>query len=380
MPQAEEQLSLLWIDEHLPDPSRDSGSLRMFNLMRLLVAMGHRVHCLPESRTVLPALADTLLSIGVELPAHNNHIATESPASWLLRQGRQYDGVIVSRYHLAFSWFPLIRRSHPNAIRVLDTVDLHHVREMREADHRGNRGLAAASRTTRKMELSAIRQADVTWVVSEIEATILHAEAPEAVVRNVSNLIDLPPETSLPASRHGLIFVGGAQHPPNIDAVRWLLSDIVPSLQQRLAGCELHLVGAGLEESMVGIRVPEGVHFHGHLPEMDGLLESCRIGIAPLRFGAGVKGKINQYMAHGLPVVATPIAAEGMHLRDGQDVLVAESTEDFILSIERLSRNDALWMQLSANGRENVRKYFSAESAIPSLVATFVRPQHRSGT
>lgn len=353
--------------------------MRMFNLMRLLVAMGHRVHCLPESRTVSPALADALRSIGVELPAHSNYVAVESPPTWLLRHGRQYDGVIVSRYHLAFSWFPLIHRAHPSAIKILDTVDLHHVREKREADHRRNRGLAMVARTTRRMELSTIRQADVTWVVSEVEAAILHAEVPEAVVQIVSNLLDLSPGASPPASRHGLIFVGGAQHPPNIDAIRWLLSDIAPLLQRQPGGCELHLVGTGLKESLAGAYVPEGVHFHGHLPDIGGLLDSCRIGIAPLRFGAGVKGKINQYMAHGLPVVATPIAVEGMHLRDGLDVLVAGSTEDFVLSIERLCRDDALWTQLSTNGRENVRRHFSMESAAPSLIATFTRSRHRSG-
>lgn len=379
VPRVENPLSLLWIDERLPDPSRDSGSMRMFNLMRLLVAMGHRVHCLPESRTVSPVLAEALRSIGVELPAHSGYVATESPPAWLLRHGSRYDGVIVSRYHLALSWFPLIQHAHPGAIKVLDTVDLHHVREKREADHRDNSGLAAAARATRRMELSTIRQADVTWVVSEAEAVILHAEIPQASVQIVSNLLDLPPGTTSPASRHGLIFVGGAQHPPNVDAIRWLLSDIAPLLQQRLGGCELHLVGTGLKESLAGAHVPAGVYFHGHLPDMDGLLGSCRIGIAPLRFGAGVKGKINQYMAHGLPVVATPVAVEGMHLRNGRDVLVAGNAEDFVQAIERLCQDDELWAQLSANGRENIRRHFSTESALPPLIATFAHSRHHSG-
>lgn len=380
VPRADAPLSLLWIDERLPDPSRDSGSMRMFNLMRLLVAMGHRVHCLPESRTVPAVLADALRDIGVELPAHGDQVAAESPPAWLLRHGRQYDGVIVSRYHLALSWFPLVRRAHPGAIKVLDTVDLHHVREQREADHRGSSGLAGAARATRRMELSAIRQAEVTWVVSEAESAILHADAPQAAVQIVSNLLDSPIGTAAPASRHGLIFVGGAQHPPNVDAIRWLLSDIAPRLQRRPGEYELHLVGAGLEESMVGASVPEGVKFHGHLPDIDGLLGSCRIGVAPLRFGAGVKGKVNHYMAHGLPVVATPAAVEGMHLRNGHDVLVAENAEDFAQAIERLYRDDELWTQLSANGRENVRRHFSAESAIPPLIATFAHSRQTSGT
>lgn len=380
VPTAERPLTLLWIDERLPDPGRDSGSLRMFNLMRLLVAMGHHVHCLPESRELSPVLADALQGIGVELPAHGNHVATESSPHWLLQHGHPYDGVIVSRYHLALSWFPLIVRASPGAIRILDTVDLHHVRESREADHRNKPGLAMAARTTRRLELSTIRQADVTWVVSELEAAILHEAAPESVVHVVSNLLDLSPGTSLPGARNGLIFVGGAQHPPNIDAVRWLLSDIVPVLHARLPGQQVHFVGAGLRESVAGARMPKGVHFHGQLPDMNDLLGSCRIGIAPLRFGAGVKGKINQYMAHSLPVVATPIAVEGMHLRDGLDVLTAGNTDDFVQAIERLCLDDGLWMQLSANGRENVRRHFSAESAIPALIATFAGSRQRPET
>lgn len=365
---------LLWIDEHLPDPQQDSGSLRMYNLMRLLVDMGHRVHCLAISRRVPERLANALNDIGVGLPAQLDHARGGSAAEWFLANGAQYDAVILSRYHLALPWLPLIKRTHPQIRTILDTVDLHHVRETREARARESAALAAAARVTRRMELSAIRQADIAWVVSEAEAELVRAESPANTIHVVSNLHGLPAQVAPASCRRGIVFVGGAQHPPNADALRWLLTEIAPKLRSRVPDCPLHLVGKGLEKTARGLPRADGIQFHGLLPDLEPLLGQCRVGIAPLRFGAGVKGKINQYMAHGLPVVATQLAIEGMQLHPGHDVLAADDAEGFTAAIERLHEYDALWTQLSLNGRDNVRRHFSTEAIVPALRATFEDP------
>ena len=106
-----------------------------------------------------------------------------------------------------------------------------------------------------------------------------------------------------------------------------------------------------------------GVRIHGHVPDLQPLLDGARVSIAPLRYGAGVKGKVNQAMAHGLPVVATTAAVEGMHLRDGEDVLVADDAAGFADAVLRLHDDEALWSRLSANGRDNVARHFSLDAA-----------------
>lgn len=360
-------LPLLWVDEHLPDPGRDSGSLRMFNLLRLLVAMGHSVDVLATSgRDTAQQRRLTAIGVGCIIPEDSG-----GPARWFLRWGDRYAAVIVSRYHLANQWFPLIRHVRPDALKVLDTVDLHHVRELREAELRGSRLMRLAARATRRRELNAVRAADVTWVVSEVERRMLAKTAPDARVEVISNVHDLPSRAPRPRSGAHLVFVGGAQHPPNADGVSWLLTDILPRILHRLPHCRLHLVGRDLEDCAGGSASHSNVVFHGRIEDLGELFASCHVGLAPLRFGAGVKGKINHYMAFGLPTVATPSAVEGMHLEDGRDVIIASDAAAFADAVVRLLDDPVLWSELSLAGQENVRRHFSMESAAPGLRSTF---------
>jgi O-antigen biosynthesis protein len=110
----------------------------------------------------------------------------------------------------------------------------------------------------------------------------------------------------------------------------------------------------------------------GYVPDVTPYFTGCRVSIAPLRYGAGVKGKINLAMSYGLPVVATTPSIEGMFLAPEQDVLVADDARGFADAIERVYRDQALWERLAAGGRENIRAHFSrdvARSAITRLLA-----------
>lgn len=368
VPRATHPLAILWVDEQLPDPSRDSGSLRMFNLMRLLMAMGHKVHVLALSRKDDPARQGLLHDIGV----HRVGLAAAlRPEGWFARNGKGYDAVIVSRYHLAWSWLPLIRRVHPKALKIVDTVDLHHVREMGEAELHDNQWMRLAAEATRRHELRVIREADVAWVVSETEHHLLADIAPLSRTAVISNVHVLQPLMSGPRPGARLVFVGGAQHPPNVNGVRWLLADVLSEILRVRPDCELHLVGRGLEEHTRDLPLSSNVVFHGQLHDIGALFDTCHVGLAPLRFGAGVKGKINHYMAFGLPTVATSIAVEGMHLEKGRDVLVADAADAFAGAVLRLLDDQALWESLSSKGRKNVRRHFSIESAIPGIQSTF---------
>ena len=122
---------------------------------------------------------------------------------------------------------------------------------------------------------------------------------------------------------------------------------------------------------MIGSKAPEqvralhgnGVHFHGFVENLEPWLDGCRLAVAPLRYGAGIKGKVNISMSRGQPVVATPMAVEGMFAKAGRDVLIAETAADFAAAVVRLYRDETLWNRISAHGLENVRQYFSVETA-----------------
>jgi glycosyltransferase involved in cell wall biosynthesis len=163
------------------------------------------------------------------------------------------------------------------------------------------------------------------------------------------------------------MFVGGFQHPPNLDAAEWLIDEIMPRVRRDIPDARLHIIGSRMPESLRERR-SEGVVMHGYVEELGPYLEGCRLSVAPLRYGAGVKGKVNQAMAWGLPVVATGCAAEGMYLADGEDVLVADDTEAFAAAIVRAYNDEALWTKLSDGGLANVEQHFSFDAARRAIV------------
>jgi glycosyltransferase involved in cell wall biosynthesis len=350
----------LLVDVTTPRPDRDSGSLRSYNLMRMLRAEGHDVGFLPEDGADAGGYASALRALGVAVHAG----ATRAPLPrWFAGHLPGYDVLVVSRYHLAEFLIPLARATAPTVRIVLDTVDLHHLREEREAEVRDDPLLRRLARATRQRELAAIRAADMAWVVSPVEAGILRSVLPDRPVALLPNILE--PQAAPPGygGRSGLLFVGGARHPPNVDAVEWLVDDIFPLVRARLLGCELHLVGPGLGRLQALRRAAPGIHVHDHVPDLGPLLASCQVGLAPLRYGAGVKGKVNMYMAHGLPVVATRCAAEGSFLEHGCDVLLAEDAASQAAAIVQACHDPDLWQRLATGGLRNVRQHFSFETA-----------------
>jgi glycosyltransferase involved in cell wall biosynthesis len=335
----------------------------MHALMCNLVIAGYAVDFLPDDNCDAGAYTDGLIEAGIGIAGQ-----VSSPPAWLLGHYQSYAAIVVSRYHLANAWIPLLKRL-PNRPRIVfDTVDLHHLREMREAYILGNPSLARAAQRTRQLELKAIRDADTTWVVSTIEKQALLQEMPGLRIECIPNLHKPISSVAPCEERQGLLFVGSGRHPPNHDAVAWFIRDIFPRIRNHLPGCQLHVVGEDLDTAYPA--VPDVV-IHGYVADMAPLLARCRLGVAPLRFGAGVKGKVNQYMAHGLPVVATPCATEGMHLSHGIDVLEAETASDFAASIVHAYTESELWQRLSAGGLDNIRQNFTFDAVLPAIQRTF---------
>jgi glycosyltransferase involved in cell wall biosynthesis len=148
-----------------------------------------------------------------------------------------------------------------------------------------------------------------------------------------------------------------------VDAVRWFVQEVFPRVRQKLPQVDFHCIGGDVPHSIATLGEQEGVIVHGHVPDLDFAMDGMRLAVAPLRFGAGVKGKVNLSMAHGQPVVATKCAVEGMHLQAGVDVLVADEAQEFADAVVDLYDDEEAWSKLSRNGLENVARHFSMESA-----------------
>ena len=201
-------------------------------------------------------------------------------------------------------------------------------------------------------------------------------EAPRAKVFVLSNIHEVHGSAKGFAQRRDLYFVGGYQHPPNIDAVEWFVNDIWPLIHARLPGVSFHVVGSKAPDSLRAMALEhadQGVRFHGFVEDLDPSWTDCRLSVAPLRYGAGVKGKVNQSMSHGQPVVATPVAMEGLHAEHGRDALIADQAESFASAVVQLYNDEALWERLSEHGLANVAAHFSLDAARTAIDDMFAQ-------
>ena len=353
------QHRVLIVDATTPTPDQDSGSLRMVNLMRVLGDLGCQVSFLPENRAWVERYTPALQELGVEALYAPY---AQDPIRLLRERGGEFDLVVLSRHYVAATFVGLVRLYAAQARLVFDTVDLHYLREQRAAELAADAALARHAAATRAQELKLIRESDVTLVVSPVEQDLLARDAPGARVEVLSNVHEVFGCRKPFAERRDLVFVGGFQHPPNTDAVRWFVAEVLPLARDDLPDLCFHVIGSKVPEA---IHALAGAHVrvHGHVEDLTPFMDGCRISVAPLRYGAGVKGKVNLAMSYGLPVVATPIAVEGMHVRAGEDVLVAADAHAFAAALTRLYCDEALWNTLSANGLANVERHFSFAAA-----------------
>lgn len=360
---------VLVVDARTPMPDNDAGSLRMARLLRLLVGMGCHVTFSPEIPVYGGHYTDTLQAAGIEV-LYDAEPSFETLAQHLAEHGHSYDVVLLSRFYVARNWTELVCWHCPQAKLVFDTVDLHFVRERREATVAGQADREAGLQHIRAEELRAAQEADLTITVSEHERQILLAEAGDVAVAVLPTIHDVEPSGRGFWEREGLVYVGSFQHKPNGDAIVWYAREIEPLLQQALPGLVLTVIGGDVPESLAALASPT-IRFVGQQPDLRPWFEAARLSIAPLRFGAGVKGKILTSQSFGVPVVTTPLGAEGLHARDGEELLVAEEPGSFARAVLRLYSDPELWERMSRAGMAAVEQRFSfavAERALRQIL------------
>ncbi len=353
---------VLVIDHRLPTPDRDSGSVRMMELIRAIARRGHLVTFIPDNEAVYAKYLEDLHRIGVEVVYPPFFSSAEE---FLKRHGRELSLAIISRAEVAERHMATVRRHAPQAKIVFDTVDLCFLREERRAQMGEDATLLAAASSRKEQELRLARNADLTLVVSAIEKDVLEAECgPEVDVRILSNIHRV--ETGEPPGyddRRDILFIGGFDHRPNIDAVLFFAREIFPQVRQRIGRAVFKVIGPHPTPEISGL-ASKSIHILGFVPDVKPLFDKARLSVAPLRFGAGVKGKINQSMALGVPTVVSSIAAEGMYLTHEVDTMIADEPESFAQAVVRLWSSPDLWRKISKNGLLNVQEHFSVEAAV----------------
>ena len=358
---------VLMLDQCTPTPDQDSGSIDAYNQMMLLREMGFQVTFIPEDNYLfVPGYTPALQRAGIEM-LYAPYVGSVS--QHLKEFGQRYDLVFISRAVTLERNLALVRRYCLKAKILFHTVDLHYLRMSREAELKQSKDARRKAEQMKEMELQLIRLADMTTVVSAHELSILNKELPHHKIRLLPYARQTQSSKKAFRERRDIVFVGSYQHPPNVDAVKFFTQEIMPLLRQSLSGVRFYVVGSRTPIDVKEL-ASEDIIITGFIPDLTSFLNNIRLSVVPLRYGAGIKGKIGSAMAVGLPVVATPIAAEGMSLTHGINILIAEDPKAFADQIITLYHDENLWDSLSNNSLNFAEQVWGAEPAWNILANT----------
>lgn len=350
--------SALVIDASTPTPDRDSGSIDTLNTLKALQEIGYHVTFIPDDLLQRNGYTSLLKKEGIRC---FNTPYIQSIKEHLTANGKLYDLVVVKRVGVAAKNIDDIRTHCPRAKVVFDTVDLHFLREERQALVENAPQLRQKAVATKRLEYGTMRRADATIFISETETALVTAELPDIRAASIPYARDTPGRSTPFASRTDIVFIGSFFHAPNVDAVIHFVTTIWPLVHQELPEARFRIVGSNMPGDIYSLSSYPGVVAQGFVPNIKDVLDHCKLTVAPLRYGAGIKGKIGTSLSHGVPCVATPIAAEGLSLQENHNIMVSTDVAAFAETIVRVYRNEELWTRLSDNGVAFMRDGFSFE-------------------
>lgn len=351
---------LLVLDHCNPTPDQDAGSITAFNIMRIFRSLGWKVTFAPEDNFLHadPYTAD-MQKIGIECLYHP-HVS--SVRDHLRERGTDYDAVLVFRSSCLTRHLETIRKLAPRAKIIYHTSDLHYLREQRQAELSGCAAMSRQAEETRGREIGLVVAADATIVHSSEEKQILEKETGgRGRVFLFPWAIDIPGTESGWEKRDGVVFVGGFQHSPNADAVLHFARSIWPLVRRELPSAVFRVVGSRAPAEITGL-AGDGIEILGFVPDLGELLDRTRLMVVPLRYGAGIKGKIGTSLSHGLPVVSTKVGAEGMDLGEDDGVLVADNPEEFARCIVSVYNDREVWSRASRGGTSFAERKYSLDA------------------
>ncbi|HEX6504799.1 MAG TPA: glycosyltransferase [Terriglobales bacterium] len=359
---------ILVIDNIVPAPDRSSGGTRLFEFLLLLARHYHVVlaymgaYALEEYIKPLEQHGITVFYPGYAKALNNYDIDLVA----ILRHN-EFKFIFCELFGMAEQYLSVIREFSPSTPVVVDTFDVHFLREAREAATANDPVLARRAQETKRREFSIYGQVDMVLTVTDEDRQVLLREDPGLNVAVVPNIHAFPDHISARSARRDLLFVGGFSHTPNVDAVLYFCREIFPLVLRQLPELKVWVIGNAPPAEVVALS-SENVVVTGYVGYLAPFLESALISIAPLRFGSGMKGKIGEAMAWGLPVVTTSIGAEGMGLQPGVDALIADTPQEFAGAIIRLHEEPDLWASVVAKARERVQREWSPDAVDGQLV------------
>lgn len=358
---------LLFIDELILTYDKDCGSRVSFQYLGFFKRHGFNVKYMCKYRRPRDYHKTMIEQQGVEIIGCEDSFA-EHVEKWFADNGKYIDYVYLNRPDVA-GWCLDMLKKYTKAKIIFQGHDLHHLRMQREYDLKPSKKLLDEVKIMKDLELRILPQMDVVTYFSDKEIELIKNMNLNISVLDIVPLYMFDEESKkryIAKDRRDIMFIGGYNHVPNVDAVCWLVNEIMPSVWNKNPGIKLHLVGSNMPKNLVKMcEHNSNIIVHGFLSddELDNLYTKIKISIIPLRFGAGIKGKIIEAIYNKIPVITTSIGAEGIPSKYGLLTICDGATElaEHILSM--YGNNEKL-QEISDKSSKFIADNFTEYSAL----------------
>lgn len=355
------QKHVLVIDHYVPQYDKDAGSKTTFMYLKMLVNKGYQVTFLGDNFYPHQPYTSTLQQMGI-LVLYGPKYA-ENCNEWLVENLPYFDVIYLNRPHITIKYIDLIRE-HARGRIIYYGHDLHFLRVHREYELNGDKKLLDESNKWMEQELYIMHKADMNYYPSEVECTEIHKIDPNIPVKAITAYVydQFQDIAYSPDKRDGLLFVGGFGHAPNLDAVQWFLDKIYPKVY-RLTKAPFYIVGSNAPKEITELTT-DGVIVKGFVSEkeLQQLYGTCKIAVVPLRYGAGVKGKVVEALYYGIPIVTTSVGAEGIESIENI-VSIQDDENALIQEIVKLYYDNTALKEMNHRSQEYIRSHFSTDAA-----------------
>ncbi len=356
---------ILVIDHYIPKYDMDAGGRGTYMYLMQFVKMGLQVTFIGDNFAHDEPYRTDLTNKGIEVLYGEWYCLNWK--QWLDDYGKYFDYCYPQRPHITIKWIDELKKKCPHSKIIYYAVDLHHLREFREYKLTGDKSHLEESKKWKDIEYQIFQKADVIHVVGSYEQQYLQKQFPDKPIRNIPLYIynKIPTLKSVEKKfdkRQDVLFVGGFGHPPNEDAVLWFANRIFPIIVEKYPKVIWHIVGNKPTEAVKALEC-KNIIVHGRVSdaELAEFYHKCRLAVVPLRYGAGVKGKIVEAAYYQIPMVTTSIGAEGMSTMEG-NMIVEDTAEGLAKIICDIYEDYEKLSKMSDAGSVFINRYFSQKT------------------
>ena len=362
--------TLLMIDHYVPQFDKDAGSRTVFQYLKLFAKCGFNVKFIGDNFYRHEPYTTVLQQLGIEVLYGPDY--AKNWKAWVKNNAEHIDYVFLNRPHIAPRYLDFLRENTRARI-IYYGHDLAFLREMREFEITGDPSLKKSAENWQPQELDLMRRSDMAYYPSHVEVDEIHRIDPAIKVKAIPAYLfeDVDCVNYDFEGRKDIMFIGGFSHRPNVDAVKWLAQDILPELLEEHSDIKIHILGSNAPKEVLEL-ANEHVVIEGFVTDeqLEEFYRTCRISLVPLRYGAGIKGKVIEAMRYGMPVVTTSIGAEG--IADAEQVMIVEDDGKKIAQeIARIYKDPEILAEMSRKGVDYIQKNFSPKNAIEVIGPDF---------